>query len=73
LTKNVPVKPLFPLMAEPSDSKIGHLMEVKCGHNGRPSFDEYITMTLYMYQAGFISNDMIIKHVPTSYWPDEAF
>ena len=49
ITKDVPIKPLFPSMTEPADSKIGHLMELVCGHNGKPTNDDYITMTLNMH------------------------
>jgi hypothetical protein len=41
-------------MNEPSVDVVGHLVKLKCGHNGRFSHDELRNLTMHLDFAGFI-------------------
>ena len=38
---------------EPSVDKVGHLIKVTCGHNGRPNITEMTILSIHIDLAGF--------------------
>lgn len=48
------VEPLFRSLREPSVDQVGHLMSMNCGHNGKPSDGETMTIHYHLEAAGFV-------------------
>jgi hypothetical protein len=43
----------FFALNEPSIDKVGHLIKLTCGHNGRPNITEMTILSIHIDLAGF--------------------
>ena len=51
------VEPLFSNMNHPKQEQVGLLLPLKCGHNGRPSDRETISLEMHLEASGFFITD----------------
>ena len=53
------IKPLYQTMREPCDSEVGHLIDFECGHTGKPSELEAVSLKAHLDAAGFITKKIV--------------
>ena len=51
------INPLFKDMNHPKQDRVGLLLPLTCGHNGRPTEVETLTLAMHLEAAGFATAD----------------
>ena len=47
---------IFGSLAQPSESEVGHLISLQCGHTARPNDVETMMIGMHLERAGFVSH-----------------